>query len=399
MTTTPPVPTRTLVPTPAQAARDRLAQALQRCREADDRDLDRGCELSLLLDLAASHIELSDTSAAHELLDEALALSRRLDRPAHEVRALRLRGAARLQDHQHAEALAILRQALDLASRTGVERIDLLLGAPTGFERAALHQSLGLACVHVGEPLTAIDHFRVALPVYREIEPSLAAQTLFDLGAAFQTYGAVEQAMSHFRQSVELYRRHHREVGLGIALTGVGSVSGGPAGGQAPADAAATRDPLTGLYTRRRADRMLAEALVHAQLEERPLSLMMADVDNIEKINDAFTHALGDEVLKTVADILLREMRGSDGAARYGGQTFTAIFPDTELEPAAKVSERLRWKVKSYPWHDLHIDLRVTVSIGVVTLTDQQDAGALLAVAEARLRGAKRDGRDQVRSE
>jgi diguanylate cyclase (GGDEF)-like protein len=156
------------------------------------------------------------------------------------------------------------------------------------------------------------------------------------------------------------------------------------------------RDPLTNLYNRRHFDEQAHTMYDYCLNNGHNLTVMMADLDHFKRINDNYSHAVGDKVLRTVAKLLTRGVRKSDLVARYGGEEFVILFPQTDIIPAARCCEALRSKVEAYPWHEIHPDLRVTISIG---LSDAITAGSvekMLADADDRLYQAKRGGRNQV---
>lgn len=150
-------------------------------------------------------------------------------------------------------------------------------------------------------------------------------------------------------------------------------------------------DALTGLVNRRYAERRLDEALAAARRTRHPLVVALADVDHFKVINDEQGHAAGDRVLRTLADLLHRTFRSSDVLARYGGDEFFILLPDSD--PAATM-ERLA---------QFHADLLTrnalpaTISIGVASWpADGDDADALLARADERLYAAKEAGRGRI---
>ncbi|MEV6341853.1 diguanylate cyclase [Actinoplanes sp. NPDC051851] len=159
----------------------------------------------------------------------------------------------------------------------------------------------------------------------------------------------------------------------------------------------ARRDPLTGLRNRRFVDEQLP-ALIDA---DPALSVAMVDLDHFKQINDRFSHAIGDQVLVRVADLLTREVNRvcPDGfVARMGGEEFLVVLPGTGLPRAAAVLEDIRHAVRRHPWTSLTRDLPVTVSIGVAGLCDTpvRSQPRLLSTADSHLYAAKHGGRDRV---
>jgi two-component system cell cycle response regulator len=157
-------------------------------------------------------------------------------------------------------------------------------------------------------------------------------------------------------------------------------------------------DPLTGCYNRRYLDERLVEQFVRSQRSGRELSLAIVDIDHFKRVNDTHGHAAGDEVLRGLADILIREMRAQvDWVARIGGEEFVVLLPETGLEAARLVAERLRIAVAAAHFNvDEVTTLRITASFGVATRLEGDTAESLLARADAMLYRAKKSTRNLV---
>ena len=159
----------------------------------------------------------------------------------------------------------------------------------------------------------------------------------------------------------------------------------------------AQEDALTGLANRRSLDVNLERLLLQSRSERRALCVALADIDHFKSINDRHSHAVGDEVLRTVGSILRAACRPADLAARFGGEEFVLALLDTPADAARAVCERLRAAVADYPWQELRSDLEVTISIGLAEAKAHRDCAELLAAADARLYAAKHAGRNCVR--
>ncbi|HEU0054699.1 MAG TPA: GGDEF domain-containing protein, partial [Longimicrobium sp.] len=156
------------------------------------------------------------------------------------------------------------------------------------------------------------------------------------------------------------------------------------------------RDPLTGVFNRRYLDQRLAEALPLAVRGVQPLSVMICDIDDFKRINDTFSHAIGDEVLRVVAAILRQNVRQSDVVARFGGEEFVVLFPSTTLDRATAACEKVCRLVREHDWRALHPRLAVTISAGVAAADAQPTHEKLLSDADRKLYQAKRRGKDRV---
>ena len=125
----------------------------------------------------------------------------------------------------------------------------------------------------------------------------------------------------------------------------------------------------------------------------------MFDVDFFKRINDNYGHDIGDVVLKKIADIARKEMRRGDILARFGGEEFVALLPESTLEDAMMIAGRLRKNIESHPVMINNTQINFTISIGVSRLNaDAADLHALIKEADIALYRAKQNGRNQVES-
>ncbi|MGH8273680.1 MAG: diguanylate cyclase [Gammaproteobacteria bacterium] len=158
-------------------------------------------------------------------------------------------------------------------------------------------------------------------------------------------------------------------------------------------------DALCGLANRRHLDEMLRLEHYRAQRFAHPLAVAIGDIDHFKQINDRWGHALGDEVLKAIADILRVQLRATDFVARYGGEEFVILFPETPGKGALEVCEKLRSRIAAHHWNELAADLSVTMSFGISASADGgKNDTLLLAEADRALYLAKSEGRNRVRS-
>lgn len=156
------------------------------------------------------------------------------------------------------------------------------------------------------------------------------------------------------------------------------------------------RDALTQLYNRRHFDEQASTLFKQAMRHKRPLSLVIADIDYFKRINDQYTHAVGDAVLRQIGEILRTHMRLSDLVARYGGEEFVLALPETGGPQARALCDKLRGLIESYPWNTVHAELRVTMSMGVCSDLAAGSADAMLRKADVLLYRAKEAGRNRV---
>ena len=159
----------------------------------------------------------------------------------------------------------------------------------------------------------------------------------------------------------------------------------------------ASFDGLTQLANRRACEATLAKELSRADRFGEPLAVVLADLDNFKRVNDAYGHLAGDVVLREFADTLRGGVRDIDVASRWGGEEFALVLPGTDADGAVQVAERIRRTLEQRTI--LTPDgapLKITASFGVAAFPRAADAGALLAAADTALYDAKRAGKNRV---
>ncbi len=160
----------------------------------------------------------------------------------------------------------------------------------------------------------------------------------------------------------------------------------------------AARDPLTQLHNRAALDTQLERVCDLAFLLNSSPCLLMIDVDHFKQINDSHGHALGDEVLRRIADELVRHfLRREDFVARYGGEEFVVVIPDSTLDSARKRAERVREAVEQLTLPTSAGKLCVTISVGISCLAEGDSGKSWIARADAALYEAKAHGRNRVK--
>lgn len=158
-------------------------------------------------------------------------------------------------------------------------------------------------------------------------------------------------------------------------------------------------DPLTNLKNRRYLEERVNDELKRSNRYHYQMSFMMLDIDDFKKYNDQSGHQAGDEALRIVADCLKETLRGADVAARYGGEEFSVLLPQTTLDEARVIAERIRSQIRQteFPYGRKQPQGYVSVSIGIAALSQNLDsAEAVIHSADDALYIAKRRGKDRV---
>jgi len=164
-------------------------------------------------------------------------------------------------------------------------------------------------------------------------------------------------------------------------------------------EAEARIDPKTGLFNARHFGLALNEEIQRAKRFGRPLALLMADLDLLRDVNNSYGHLAGDAVLKGIADVFRIELRQYDVPARFGGEEFSILLPETSADEAMEIAERIRKAVaeRAFDVETSSQPIRATVSIGVAMFPrDGQDANELIHQADLAVYRAKLQGRNRV---
>ncbi len=159
-----------------------------------------------------------------------------------------------------------------------------------------------------------------------------------------------------------------------------------------------TRDPLTGLLNRRGFDNAMKREMGRAERSKKPFCFASLDLDHFKEVNDTYGHGIGDQVLRELGELLLKDCRDMDTVARVGGEEFGIILSETSIEGAYQYIERLRQKIADTLVIRLgrNKKVRCTASFGVGQFTPKQPIEKLLEKVDDALYTAKAAGRNQV---
>jgi len=165
------------------------------------------------------------------------------------------------------------------------------------------------------------------------------------------------------------------------------------------AEQLAAHDPLTGLDNRRSFMEKAQPAWSTAQRNQRELSMIVLDLDHFKSINDRHGHAMGDKALVITAGILADSARDGDIVARWGGEEFLLLLPETKLEAALVMAERLQKLIAEIRLPSPDGEIMFTASFGVAHRTRHENLDSLIADADGQLYRAKEKGRNRISSE
>jgi diguanylate cyclase (GGDEF)-like protein len=411
--------------------------ALKGFREAGDRKW----QARVISNIGAVEVQLGNFGAALELFDQALALRGDVGDEegagfdlnnaafAHVQRALQLRGAGDRESCQieAEQALRILDRAIAIARQYGCKRLEAFCVQTMGEAYQAMArpeaalaladeflalarasddrwiEAYGLACIgelrhQAGHETEALEYLDRALAQFEALgSRDQVARVLRAMSQTYESLGELSSALACLRKagSIEQHLRDEETDSRARALAARRRLD------QVKAESERYRrmsleDALTGLANRRQLDERLATLIRDAKKAGTVVTVALADVDHFKGINDRFSKAVGDEVLRCVGEILRGFCRLGDLAGRYGGEEFVLVFRALDARAAAEVCERVRRAVEDWDWKSIHPQLRVTLSIGIATSGSFEEPQALLDTADHWLFEAKHHGRNQV---
>jgi diguanylate cyclase (GGDEF)-like protein len=255
------------------------------------------------------------------------------------------------------------------------------------------HDALATLHEHGGEYVEALAHHRRFHAIEREVLMQSSERQLKAVETRYQLAAAQREAEIHRLRHVELADVNAELAQVNRSLRA--------------ADEQKTRlleqlerqtyeDSLTGLGNRRLLDKRFGDEFDRAVRHGRPLAVALIDIDHFKRINDRYSHAVGDAALKELARLLTGSIRHTDLVVRMGGEEFVLVLVETDATAAAQICDKLRIAIESHAWGRVHAGLALTVSIGYCADTNVADADRMLAIADRNLYVAKDRGRNCV---
>ena len=288
------------------------------------------------------------------------------------------------------EARSTLLEALSVAESAGAKG-DLY--------RA--HRALAELCKRTGRFEEALGHFELSCDLKEEVFNETSAAKVAGLRLTFEAERK-EREDEHRLKNIELSRANAELEALTASLREADRQKSELL---VQLEKQAREDPLTGLHNRRHFGERFEDEWGRSSRFRTPLSVALLDVDHFKRVNDTFSHAVGDEVLKVLARLLKENTRAVDTVARFGGEEFVLLLPETGLAGALAAGESVRRAVQAYPWDEIHPGLSVTLSVGVASSPADEARGQtdgaghhekLLSLADKKLYEAKQAGRNRV---
>ena len=275
------------------------------------------------------------------------------------------RGKLQIAEEEIEAAIATLSECATLAAETG----DLEIGVP--------------CCRHLADALALCGRYGEALQWHRDFHARYVRKST-ETSLIRSRVAAIQYETRQLQARVETERSR---------ADGLEQMNRALAQEAALLMNASMEDVLTGLPNRRGLERALLEI---ASKGGHDYAFAMMDIDHFKRVNDTFSHALGDEVLRQVALLLRITTRETDLLFRYGGEEFVLLMEDTDVLLAAKICRRISQAIRSWSWSQIHPNLRITLSIGVALAVEARTPVEVMAVADERLYQAKNAGRDRI---
>jgi len=246
---------------------------------------------------------------------------------------------------------------------------------------------------------------RIIITSFTETEKMLDAINRVEIYRYITKPWENEELLSVFRQSVERYQLRYQNRNLLKKLQDMNARLESEVAQRTSElktankllEEQACHDPLTNLFNRRAFETRLRDEIERSSRYQHPISVAMIDVDHFKHLNDMEGHVHGDEALKKVAQIINRKIRRTDCVARYGGEEFVLMMPETSLEKARDICERLRNSIERAIFQGKKGEAFLTISIGVAAFPNHaEDLRELIDHADQALYEAKENGRNRV---
>jgi len=351
------------------------------------------------LGIAESQIALGQPETALAVLQQARAGFAAEHDTSSQDMLLMLTGQALARQGQHAAALERYQQALPLIQQDGNERYLAMLFKAQAASKEALGQA-GAAL----EDYKRYTDLQMKLQGKMRLEQSRMLEYEYEIrrrdfeNRQLRAEATVKQQEVAALESVR--RWQWLAIGLGVLLMALLALLAWRQWRKSRRLRDLTlMDPLTGVANRPGIEREAARALDESIRDGTPLSLLMLDLDHFKAINDRYGHAAGDKVLRATTAAWQAQLRGRDPLGRVGGEEFVVVCPDTTLEQALVVANRLRESANALRFDEIDPALRVSVSIGAAQARKAgESCDALLDRADTALYRAKQQGRDRVES-
>lgn len=357
-----------------QQALDYCHQTLQLSEEIEDL-FNRAYAF---LTMGQIYKNLNDNKNRLEYLNQSLAISVELDHSALEMLACWELGELYSESDEWEKAIEYYKQGLKSGEKSKYKNID-----------HKIYKSLSNAYEKTERFPEALEYYKAHQRAQKEVDKEEADKTTKSLMFQFQVERSQKEA--------EIYRLENVELASALddlqkANTAKESLIQQLNQKTELLKKRSREDGLTGLYNRRYFDQRLRNEFKLSLRHNRSLSMAMIDIDKFKQINDTLSHNIGDKVLGAVASSIRESCRTTDDAARFGGDEFVILFPETNAINAAIVCEKVLQAVNAYNWKEIHPDLDIHISIGVADNESLNSYEEMMYIADKNMYKAKEKG-------
>jgi diguanylate cyclase (GGDEF)-like protein len=346
-----------------------LVTSLEALRLAEETEFS-GLLVTATGTVGETYLAMGDYSQASHYLHQYLAAARTAGSKRDETWALILLGETDHRQRLDTSAMPYLSQALDIAQQVGLRA-----------EAARCHELLADIYEQQGDLKQALAQVKLLNQVKETIYNEDTAKRIANLQVIHQVESAKRDAEIQYLKTIELQKEIEKRKESESAL-----------------EELATLDALTGVLNRREFF-ILAEKEVQSTLQnQQPSSIIMLDVDHFKTVNDDYGHAIGDQVLTAIAQIIRDNLRREEVVGRIGGDEFAILLPGSDGRQGQRIAQRLHDKIASQSFKLDQGTFSLTVSLGVAELDRGHDdsLSALLDHADQAMYSAKRSGRNRI---
>ncbi len=349
-------------------------KTFERCLKISRETQNKLIQMNVLTQMGHEYLNQEDSVRAEECFRQSFELSKNAGFKNEEASSLVGLGKIYLQKREYEKSQEIFQTAKQLSEQ--LKDKNLLIECYKGFSQ--IYQALG-------NFENALDQCKRYYDTRQSLSDRINDQKIRTLEVAYRTERAQKEAEIARLKNIELEKEIAERKRIEKALRK----------SEEQYRLLAAIDPLTGINNRRHFFELAQREVSRARRFNHPLTAIMVDIDHFKKINDTFGHHRGDEVLKQCTDLIKDCLREMDIVGRYGGEEFSILLPETNLQQGIRVAKRLVQILRETPLQVGTDVAFVTLSVGVTELRGEMDLDTLIDEADHAMYSAKNAGRNR----